>query len=290
MPVQYDGQKIKRPGSKHEWSEKMAMELAKCASDVNYFALNHVKVITQNKGVVPLQLRKYQIEALSNFKNYKRNILKWSRQVGKTTITGIYALHKALYSADPINIYILSNKGESAKDFLGRIKAVYTELDPYLKKGVSEWNKTSIVFEDGTLISTSTTTVDAIRGRSASLLILDEFAHVLPHIASEFWTSAQPAIANGGEIIIISTPKGNVGEYYNLYSKAERGENEFKCHKIEWNEVPGRDEEFKEKTIRDVGLQRWLQEYACDFLGSSSTLLNGESLELVRKTVKPPLH
>jgi hypothetical protein len=192
-----------------------------------------------------------------------------------TTTAGIYALWRALYSNIKMNIYILSNKGESAKDFLNRIKEVYSDLAPHLKRGIIEWNKTSIVFENGTAIHTSTTTPDSIRGRSVSLLILDEFAHVRPEVADPFWTSAQPTVASGtAQILIISTPNGQTGQYYELWRGAEIGltdpekGNGFRPFRIEWNEPPGRDEEFKRKMIAETSRRIFAQEYAC--LGSDT--------------------
>ena len=179
--------------------------------------------------------------------------------------TGVYALHKALYTEPkkPVKIYILSNKAKSAKEFLDKIKVTYEELEPYLKKGVLEWNKTSVKFEDGSEIITGATTIDSIRGSSVSVLILDEFAHILPHIAEEFFTSAEPTVSTGGQLIMISTPKGTTGEFYRIYRNAEKGIGEFVPFKVEWDEVPGRDEAFKEKRIKDAGLIKFLQEYAC---------------------------
>jgi hypothetical protein len=205
-----------------------------------------------------------------------------------TTTAGIYALWRALYTKKKMNIYILSNKGESAKDFLNRIKEVYSDLDPYLKRAIIEWNKTSIVFENGTAIHTSTTTPDSIRGRSVSLLILDEFAHVRPEVADPFWTSAQPTVASGSaQICIISTPNGNTGQFAELWKGAEIGEknpekgNGFKPFKIEWNEPPGRDEEFRKKMIAETSLMTWQQEYNC---------LQGETFINIRDKVTGQIH
>lgn len=296
MPIKYDGEKVKRPGTVIQWTEQTANELAKCYIDPIYFALNHCKVLHTTKGITPLELRPYQVKALRMCKDKSRVIMLLPRQSGKTTITAIYVLHKALFSTERQNIYILSNKGESSKDFLERIKTIYSELPSFLKRGVTEWNKTSVQFEGskfnetGSAIYSSTTSPDAIRGRSASLLVLDEFAHVPVHVAQEFWTSAQPSVAEGGQIIIISTPKGNTGEYYKIYTESVRGQNEFANLKVAWDEIPGRDEKFREKTIKEIGLVRWNQEYATEFIGSSSTLINGESLEALRKTVLPPEH
>ena len=78
-------------------------------------------------------------------------------------------------------------------------------------------------------------------------------------VAGEFWTAAQPSISTGGKIIIISTPKGNTGEYYNIWNSANKGKNDFITHKVEWDEIPGRDESFKNSTIKEIGMQRWFQ-------------------------------
>jgi hypothetical protein len=250
----------------------MAMEMAKCASSLEYFALNYCKVLQGKKGLAPLELREYQNKIMRMFKRYDRVCLLQPRQSGKTAITAVYALHTALFSTVRKSIYILSNKGDAAKDFLERIKTIYTEIPDYLKKGVLEWNKTNIQFEDKTAIYTSTTTDSAIRGRSVDLLILDEFAFVPEHIAGEFFSGAQPTVASTkGQIIIISTPKGNTGQFYDIYSGAVKGENDYAHMKVEWNEVPGRNEKFKEKMIKEIGTQKWLSEYACV---SEKTLIN----------------
>lgn len=56
---------------------------------------------------------------------------------------------------------------------------------------------------------------------------------------------------------------------------------------VDWKEVPRYDEkgnpidpeDFKQKTISKEGLQFFLQAYACEFLGSSHTLISGEVLK-----------
>ena len=270
MPVPYDNKRIIRPGTKHDWTPEMKKELKASKKSLMHFALNHVKVQTVDKGISNLEFRPYQERMFKCMSEDSRLCVLSPRQTGKTTTAGIYALWRALFTNKKMNIYILSNKGESAKDFLNRIKEVYCDLEPFLKRGITEWNKTSIVFENGTAIHTSTTTPDSIRGRSVSLLILDEFAHVRPEVADPFWTSAQPTVASGSaQIIVISTPNGNTGQFYELWQGAEVGQknpkkgNGFKPFRIEWNEPPGRTEEFKQKMIAETSLITWNQEYAC---------------------------
>jgi hypothetical protein len=296
MPVPYDGKRIIRPGTQHDWTPEMKRELKASKKDLMHFALNHVKVQTVDKGVSTLEFRPYQERMFKSMLSENRMICLSPRQTGKTTTAGIYALWRALFTNKKMNIYILSNKGESAKDFLNRIKEVYSDLDPYLKRAIIEWNKTSIVFENGTAIHTSTTTPDSIRGRSVSLLILDEFAHVRPEVADPFWTSAQPTVASGSaQICIISTPNGNTGQFAELWKGAELGAkdplkgNGFTPFRIEWDEPPGRGEEFRRKMIAETSLMTWQQEYNCSFLGSSSTLINGEMLGKLADMVCDPV-
>jgi hypothetical protein len=289
MPVNYDekGQRIIKPNVQHAFTKEQLDHYVACAKSVEYFALNAVKVFTVEKGITRMEMRSYQIKMMNSFEQNKRSIILAPRQCGKSMTTGIYALHKALYAPPkkPVKIYILSNKEKSAKEFLDKIKVTYEDLDPYLKKGVEKWNEKSVKFEDGSEIIIGATTTDSIRGSTVSLLILDEFAHVPPHIAEEFYEAAEPVVSTGGEMVIISTPKGTTGEFYKIYKNAEKGIGEFKNIKVEWDEVPGRDEEFKAKKIKDRGLVSFMQEYACSFIGSSITLIEGSHLERMRETL-----
>jgi hypothetical protein len=43
--------------------------------------------------------------------------------------------------------------------------------------------------------------------------------------------------------------------------------------------VPGRDEKWKEETIKNTSLEQFRQEFECEFLGSTNTLISGEKLQ-----------
>jgi len=43
---------------------------------------------------------------------------------------------------------------------------------------------------------------------------------------------------------------------------------------VHWSEVPGRDEKWKEETIRNTSKEQFQQEFECDFLGSVDTLIS----------------
>lgn len=99
---------------------------------------------------------------------------------------------------------------------------------------------------------------------SKNCLLLDEFSFIPNNIADEFISSVYPTISSGktSKIIMVSTPKG-LNHFYNIWSKAIKGENNFMPIKINWWEVPGRDEEWKKATIADIGAVRFSQEFEC---------------------------
>jgi hypothetical protein len=48
---------------------------------------------------------------------------------------------------------------------------------------------------------------------------------------------------------------------------------------IHWSQVPGRDEKWKEETIRNTSQRQFSQEFETEFLGSSNTLVSGYKLQ-----------
>jgi hypothetical protein len=66
--------------------------------------------------------------------------------------------------------------------------------------------------------------------------------------------------------------------YFKYWDNAINGRNDYVPIEINWYDVPGRDEEFKRKIIASEGQRHWDQEYACDFTGSSNTLIDGSKL------------
>ena len=94
---------------------------------------------------------------------------------------------------------------------------------------------------------------------------------------------------------MVSTPNG-MNHFYHIYSKAVKGENDFRPVKINWDEVPRFNEDgtdanptFKDKTIKNIGLVRWNQEFGARFLGSSKTLIDPDLLEELGRSALEPI-
>lgn len=83
-------------------------------------------------------------------------------------------------------------------------------------------------------------------------------------IASTFAQNGIMGSNTGGSCIITSTPNGDTNLFAKLWRGAESGANDFYPNRIYWDQPPGRDEKFKEETIKQLGSERrWLQEYEC---------------------------
>jgi hypothetical protein len=111
---------------------------------------------------------------------------------------------------------------------------------------------------------------------------LDEFAFVPNNIAEEFFNSVYPVISSGKKtkIIIVSTPNG-MNLFYKLWMDSLNKKNNYTNFEIHWSMVPGRDEKWKEETIRNTSERQFRQEFETEFLGSSNTLISGLKLQVM---------
>jgi len=64
-----------------------------------------------------------------------------------------------------------------------------------------------------------------------------------------------------------------------LWMDAINKKNGYKPFEIHWSMVPGRDEKWKEETIRNTSQEQFRQEFECEFLGSTNTLISGQKLQ-----------
>lgn len=287
MPIQYDDRYILKPGHKVDYTREMVMELQKCAQDIIYFAENYFTVVHPTKGKNRLceldGLYDFQKEMIKNFSENRFNIVLSARQMGKTTCSCIYLLWYALFNTDK-TLAILANKQSTAQSIVEDIKTAYEELPPFMKPGVKKYDSLTVIFDNGTTVFSRATSEDALRGESVSLLFLDEFAFVPENVADKFWASNFPTISTGGNIIIVSTPNGTAGLYYDLWKKSVNREKDnrgvlWKSIRVRWDQHPDRDEDWKEEMLESIGKVKFSQEFDCSFTGSTYTLITGEVLE-----------
>lgn len=275
---------LKPVGVQQRFTPHQVEEYIKCSNDPRYFVKNYVKIVAVDKGLVPFEMYDYQEELIDTLHNNRFVIGKLPRQTGKTTTVGSYLLHYVLFNQN-VNIAILANKQTTAIEILSRIKMAYEYLPKWLQQGVIEWNKGSIVLENGSRIIASATSSSAIRGGSFNCILLDEFAHIPTQIAEEFFTSVYPTITSGQstKMFIISTPNG-LNMFYYYWKGAINKQNGYVPYEVHWSQVPKypggplRDEKWKQDMISKTSEKQFEQEFECDFLGSSNTLISSARL------------
>jgi len=270
---------LKPVGVQQQFTPEQVKEYIKCATDPVYFVEKYVKIVAVDKGLVPFEMYDFQKDLIAKLHANRFVIGKLPRQVGKTTTVGAYLLHYVLFNQN-MNVAILANKQSTAIEILGRIKMAYEYLPKWLQQGVIEWNKGSVVLENGSRILAAATSSSAIRGGSFNCILLDEFAHIPTQIAEEFFTSVYPTITSGQstKMFIISTPNG-LNMFYYYWKGAINNQNGYVPFEVHWSQVPKypggplRDDQWKREMISKTSEKQFEQEFECDFLGSSNTLI-----------------
>jgi hypothetical protein len=270
---------LKRANVAQDFTEEHVKEFIKCSKDPVYFIKNYIQIISLDRGLIPFTLYDFQESMVERFHANRFNIAKLPRQSGKSTVVTAYLLWYIIFN-DNVNVAILANKAATAREMLQRLQLSYENLPNWLQQGVVNWNRGSLELENGSKIMAASTSASAVRGMSFNIIFLDEFAFIPTHIADEFFSSVYPTISSGKstKVIIISTPKG-MNMFYKLWHDAEKGKNEYTTTEVHWSEVPGRDAEWKEQTIRNTSAEQFNQEFECEFLGSVNTLITSSKLK-----------
>lgn len=281
-----DNPLLKRVGVQVNFTEEQVDEYIKCSRDPIYFA-KYIKIITLDEGVTDFKMYDFQEDMINTFHKNRFTIMKCPRQVGKTTTTVAYLLWTILFQ-DAQSIAVLANRGETARGILGKLQLAYENLPMWLQQGVVEWNKGRVELENGSVIIASSTSSSAARSGSFNIVFLDEFAFVPSNIATDFFTSVYPVITAGTKtkIIIVSTPNG-MNLFYKIWTDAINKKNNYIPFEVHWSMVPGRDEAWKEETIRNTSEHQFQQEFETQFLGSTNTLISGTKLQTM--SYKEPL-
>lgn len=269
--------RLKRVGQEIPFQRDQIEEYIRCKNDVVYFLNNYFQIVTIDKGKQIIELWDYQEEIINLIHEHRNTIVLSARQISKTTTVCGYILHYILFNSSK-NVAILANYTKVAKKSLKLIKQAYEQIPLWMQQGVMSWNVNSIELENGCTVMVSASTGESIRGETINLLYVDECAFV--DNFDMFWSATYPTISSGttSKVVMTSTPKG-LNHFYRFWTEAEAGVNDFVPYKVMWNQRPGRDEEWKKKTIAQFGEEQFLVEHCCQFLGSTATLISSTKLK-----------
>jgi len=278
----HDGDpEMKRANLLWEYSPEEILEMQKCAKDVVYFA-QYCRVMTDD-GLMYVKLRDYQQSVLREYQSNRFNVFLAPRQVGKSITSAIILVWYLLFNHDK-NAMILANVGSTAEELMDKIKAIVKGLPWFLKPGIIVNNVMSMKFDNGCRAIAKTTTKTSAIGFTIHFLYMDEFAHIHPNFIESFFRSTYPTVSSSkvSRIIITSTPNG-MNKFYEIYQGAVTGENSFNPIRVDWWQVPGRDENWKKQEMANLGSEELFnQEYGNQFLSSSTLLLGSNELKKIK--------
>jgi hypothetical protein len=209
-----------------------------------------------------------------------RVLLNCSRQSGKSTISAIIALHRALYHPGSL-VLALAPALRQSQELFGKIAGFYRDLGrPVPPQGE---RKLSLELENGSRIITLPGSEKTIRGFSGvGLLLVDEASRV----AHELYFAVRPMLAvSRGSLMMLSTPYGKRGAFYEEWTSGHGWE----CYKVPASECPRISEEFLAE--ERAALPSWVyrQEYCCSFEETEDQVFTTSMIERAVSSEVTPL-
>ena len=255
-------------------------EIIRCGKEPQYFFNKYVKIQHPTKGTIPFKTYDFQDTCVDDFRNHRFNIVLKSRQLGLSTISAAYAAWLAIFYKDK-NILVIATKLSVAQNFIRKVKFVLHSMPKWLLlPEIINNNKQALEFSNGSTIKAIPTSEDAGRSEALTLLIVDEAAFVRNF--DTIWTGLYPTLSTGGQAIVLSTPNGVGGQYYDLWMQAQSGENVFNPIKLAWDVHPDRGEEWFKEETKNMSQKQIAQELLCDFQASGETFLQASDIEFFR--------
>jgi Terminase large subunit, T4likevirus-type, N-terminal len=220
----------------------------------------------------------WQQELLSS--ENPRVLLNCSRQSGKSTMAGLLALHRALFYSDSL-VLLLAPALRQSQELFGKVTTFYRRLEAPVP--ARSQTALTLTLENGSRVISLPGNEKNIRGYSgADLLIVDEAARV----DDELYYSVRPMLAvSGGRLLMLSTPYGKRGAFYEEWTKGEGWER----YAITAEECPRIDAAFLEEERSALGPWWFEQEYHCRFMDTIDAVFREEDIQAAFENDLKPL-
>lgn len=281
--------RLRKPGIPYDWSKEELEEIAKCKTDIVYFAEKYVQLFRPDNTYGLVKLRPYQKEYLRLAMNNRFILFLAARQVGKTTTTVILLLWLMTFFTD-MKIAIIGDKLATAAKNVQDIQNAYFRLPFFLQCGCVGLNKCSFAFDNGSSCFAAPCNLGSIVGKTISVLYFDEMAIPADNRIRPVWEFASPTISalQNSKIICTSSPRGQ-GVFKEIHDNAGDkvpGKNGFIRFRVDWWEVPGRDEFWRQQEIARLGSERaFNQQYGNEFLSDSVGWIDDATAALFEQSI-----
>ena len=143
--------------------KQIVAEILKCGKDPVYFTNNYARISHPIKGLIPFKTYPYQADLLTDFNDYRFNVILKARQLGISTIAAAYIVWLMLFYRDK-NILVMATKFATAANLVKKVKAIMKNLPEWLVLAeISIDNRASFELSNGSQIKAASTSGDAGR-------------------------------------------------------------------------------------------------------------------------------
>tara|TARA_Y100001938_G_C8095198_1_gene437668 strand:- start:3185 stop:4666 length:1482 start_codon:yes stop_codon:yes gene_type:complete len=237
-------------------------------------------------GLILFNTYDFQDDLLTDFNDYRFNVILKARQLGISTITAGYIVWMMLFHRDKA-VLVMATKFATAGNLVNKVKKIMKNLPDWIRiADIDIDNRTSFILSNGSSIKAASTSGDAGRSEALSLLVLDEAAHI--EGLEELWTGLYPTLSTGGRCIALSTPNGVGNWFHKTCMDADAGANNFNLTTLMWDVHPERDEEWFKKETKNMSKRQIAQELECNFNTSGDTVIDPEDMQWLLANVKEP--
>src|SRR5215212_2179940 len=200
----------------------------------------------------------------------RRVLLNCSRQSGKSTMSAVLALHRALYHPGSL-ILCLAPALRQSQELFSKIVGFYRDLGRPVPPQAER--KLSLELENGSRIVTLPGSERTIRGFSgAALLLVDEAARV----EDGLYYAVRPMLAvSGGSLMMLSTPYGRRGVFYEEWTDGIGWER----YEVPASECPRIPASFLEEERKALPARIFRQEYGCSFEDTDDQVFGYEEVQ-----------
>ena len=264
--------------------EQQVDEIIKCRESFAYFCQKFVRILHPKFGLVRFILYNYQKKCIKDYENHRFNIISKFRQGGLTTVSVIYGLYLCLFQLDQQILFISKTDREAVASGMMLDRIIENMPKWLVNKDDARWNDHfKAVASTGSFLRFHSP--EASRGKSCSLLIVDEAAFV--DNMDTHWAAVYPVLSSGGRAIVISTTNGVGNWYEKTYHDAQTGKNLFHVIDIDYYEHPQYCEDgWAEEMRTQLGERKFQQEIMRSFLGSGETYISATKLTELEQRVK----
>jgi hypothetical protein len=270
-------------------TEREAQEYKRCAESVLY-TLRYVYIKHISRG--RMKWRPYenapepfwQTELLQLTQDENNVVLLKSRQVGASWTVAIFVAWLLHFRPD-VEVLLLSQTEKKAIKLLSKVKFISKNFPQFIRRRYSadtltkfsvihERRGTTIVRES--VVESLTSTSGSGRGDTARFVFFDELAHL--DNAEDVWTAVKPTTSHGGQIVVASSPKGNVGTFARLWLQAEAGDSTFVPMKVHYTSC-GFDQKWLKDASDGMTDNQILQEYELVFVGTGTPAFDASQIK-----------